>query len=99
MNPLKLTEEQLIDLWREEAILDKENNDIFVVVEEGDWIDGGKYQDAEIIFKDVRTDKHYSFTITRSGSYFSHYEFEVYDKPDEVKKVTEVITVEKWVLV
>lgn len=94
---MELTNKQLHELWSEEAILDENDNTLYEVVEEGEWTDGGKYQDKEVIFKDVITGKHYSFNITRSGSYFSHYEYEIWDKPVEVVQEVKMIIVNEWV--
>lgn len=98
-NPLKLSEDDVLQLFREEAIYVENDKVIFETVEEGKWIDDGKYSDMELIFKDRRTGKTYSCVIIRSGSYFTDYHFEVFDNPVEVHKVTETITVEKWVKV
>lgn len=97
MNPIKLTEEELIDLWREEGLVDSEGNDVFELVIQGIWNDGGKIQSSQIIFKDVRDGKHYSFDLNRSGSYFSHYEYEVWDEPVEVELQEKLITIKRWV--
>lgn len=99
MNPLKLTESQLIELWREENFIDDNDKLLFEVVEEGDWKDEGKFQDLEVIFKDVNTGKFYAFNIQRSGSYFSHYEYEVWDSVSEVEKQTKTVVVERWVAI
>jgi hypothetical protein len=93
----KLTEDQLIELWRNDGMYDDNGEDLFESVEEGEWVDGGKFSSKEVIFKDVHTGKHYSFELTRSGSYFSHYEYEVWDKAVEVIQVTKTITITEWV--
>jgi hypothetical protein len=67
------------------------------VVEEGDWEDGGKYQYLQSIirFPEWSPEKFFSYNLTRSGSYFSDYE---YDRPSELYEVVkkEKITHE-WV--
>ncbi|MCS0827401.1 hypothetical protein NX029_26155 [Cytobacillus firmus] len=94
---MKLKEAELLELWREEGLYDLNDELTHELVETGEWVDGGKYSSLEVIFKDVATGKHYSFEVTRSGSYFSHYEYEVFDGATEVTKVTETITVTRWV--
>lgn len=95
VNPTKFKEGQLIDIWREDC------EERFELVEESNWIDEGKYSSCEVIFKDTETGKHYMFEITRSGSYYSHYEYEVYDSAVEVEltKYEKTITVKEWVQV
>lgn len=70
----------------------------FAVVEEGEWTQEHKYQQAEHIVKHNESGKHYSLNQSRSGSYHSSW---YYDATDivEVKQVTETITVTKWVAV
>lgn len=95
MNILNLTEKQCLTLWREEAIENEQGDWVDVeIVEEPEWVDGGKYSSAEIIFK--FEGKYYRFEIVRSGSYFSHYEYEVYSKPEEVEQHTYTKTVTEW---
>lgn len=94
---MPFTEEQLKELFFEEIILDENEKVLYEVIETGEWADEGKFQDCEVIFKEVSTGKHYRYFITRSGSYFSHYEYEVCDTdPDEVELVTETVTVTHW---
>jgi hypothetical protein len=93
----KLSSEQMVDLFREEAFYDENDVELFEVVETGDWSDGGKFSSAKVIFQDNRTGKFYSYEIIRSGSYFSHYEYEAWDKPVEVEKQERTITITEWV--
>jgi hypothetical protein len=99
INPLELTESQRKELFFEEHMVDSFGNDLLEVVETTDWTDEGKYSDAEVIFKDLKTGLHYRYGIIRSGSYFSHYEYESYDKPELVEKQKRTITVEEWVAI
>jgi hypothetical protein len=99
LNPLELTEKQLITLWREDRLLIDDDTEVLEVIEMGEWVDEGKYSDTYVVFKDLRTGKHYQYWICRSGSYYSFYEYEILDKPVEVEKVIETIKVEKWVCV
>ena len=75
-----------------------EESDKYEVHEEGEWIDGGKFQYQTIIFKD-EAGKFYELSIGRSGSPFTDwtYDFEwntEYDCP-EVELVEVVIKVWK----
>ncbi|MDE1381234.1 hypothetical protein [Bacillus licheniformis] len=99
LDPTKLSESELKDLYFESCLCDENDNVLFEVEEFSDWHDGGKYSDAEVVFKDVKTEKYYSYSLTRSGSYFTSYEYEVWDRPVEVKKVEKQITIEEWVTV
>lgn len=67
------------------------------VVDGGDWVSEGKYENCEVIFTDG--ERYYSATASRSGSYFSDYSYtSEWDDGDadvvEVRKVTK--TVEVW---
>lgn len=91
--PRLFTEEQLRDIWREGGFnVNGEWVDVEVIEEGDDWDDEGKYQTAQVVFK--FDGKYYAFDITRSGSYFSHYEYEVWDDAYEVEKRTK--TIEYW---
>lgn len=88
---ISLTQRQLIELWREGTF------ETLTVVEEGEWDGAGeKYQTLEVIFTDG--ERYFSGTITRSGSYFSDWNYDDYGDADitEVRKVTKTITVERW---
>ena len=86
------------------ALAIEEDNDVksFEIIEEGDWVQNGKYQDREIIFKDVSNNKFYALYSTRSGSPFTDWYYSSNDWSDEVE-VVEVKKVEKitheWVMV
>ena len=47
----------------------------FEMVEKGSWEDCGKFQILEFVVKDKNTGKFYKGCSTRSGSYFSDYEY------------------------
>lgn len=70
------------------------------IVEQGEWIDDGKYSFQEIVFE--MDGKTYEICNSRSGSYFSDYYYDSEDWGDEVV-VTEVRKIEvmqtKWVSV
>lgn len=86
-----LTEEQM------SAIFSGDETDfLYEKVEETDWVDEGKYQHCEVIFK-IPDGRHFSFFVTRSGSYFTEYHFQFDSDVTEVKKVTEYQKIEHWV--
>lgn len=92
---VNMTQRQLINLWREE--MDEIDGVRYTIVEVGDWDGAGeKYQTLEVIFTDG--ERFYSGTITKSGSYFSDWEYDDYGNADidEVKKVTRTIEVTRW---
>lgn len=91
-NPTDFGPEKLLEIWREK-------DDRFDLIEEGDWSDEGKFSSQEVIFKDILTGKHYAFGVTRSGSYFSDYFYEVWDTATEVQKIIRPITIESWEIV
>lgn len=92
---MKLSQEQVIELWREEEI--EVNGITLSIVEVGEFEQDGKYQDADIIFTDGT--KHYRTYITRSGSPFTDWEYEDYGDAviDEVEK--REVTITRWVSV
>ena len=88
INPLELTAEQQEEIFRENNIEGFE----YEIEEELDWEDDGKYQFGGCVFK--HNDKFYLINVTRSGSYFSDYEFQFGDKVREVKKIQ--VIKEEW---
>lgn len=87
---MKTTEEQ-----RRAIFFDEDAGFEYEKVEESAWEDGGKYSDCSIVFK-TPDGKHFMFGVTRSGSYYSHYEFEFWDEVEEVEKVTRMVEVTSW---
>lgn len=83
---MKITQEQA------ESLFDNEDIDDLEFVEELDWIDDGKYQYCNVVFK--KGGKHYWMGISRSGGYFSHYEYQYDLYCNEVNKVA--TTTEVW---
>lgn len=84
----------------EATIIDKvleiwdEDDESLKVMEKGEWISEGKYDNKETVVE--YEGKYYSICETRSGSYFSDYEHgDTYCY--EVKPVQ--VTVTKWVVV
>lgn len=70
----------------EEILHDMHDESLFEIVDEGDWRSDGKYDNREVIFKDLTTEKLYAFWASRTGSYYSEYEVQV-DDAFEVKPV------------
>jgi hypothetical protein len=94
---MDFTIEQLEEIWSEGGFTNSAG--VYEEVEEaedGEWIDEGKYQHKEYVF--AYNGKFYSMYITRSGSYFTDYHYEI-DGADEVVKITETVTIERWVTV
>lgn len=92
MNTISVTEKLL------EALRMEEDVEGYEWVESSDWEDQGKYQYQSVYVK--KDGKFYSFTVQRSGSYFSDYH---YDFPElsltEVEKKEVTITKEVWAVV
>lgn len=75
----------------------------WIMIEEGDWIQDGKYQLQTSVVQDSRTGKYYSFDVSRSGSPFTDWYYPHEDEDEfwltEVKSETRTITVTEWVSV
>lgn len=91
------TSQQLEELFFDENLINENDEVTHEVVESDSWEDEGKFASKAVVFKELATDKHFVFHVYRSGSYFSHYDYEFDTDVTEVKKVTETITIEKWV--
>ncbi|MFF2886686.1 hypothetical protein [Paenibacillus sp. NPDC057967] len=95
MSKVMMTQRELIDLWREDEL--EIGGVTYSTVEEGEWDGAGvKYQTLGVVFTDG--ERFYSGTITRSGSYFSDWEYDDWGNADitEVTKVTRTIEVTRW---
>lgn len=92
MADIQLTEEQMKAIFREDdAGFEYEQ------IEVGEWTDGGKYQSSYVVFQ-IADGRCFMFEVIRSGSYFSHYEYEFPDRNiEEVKKAVVVTESEEWV--
>ena len=65
---MRFTKEQLETVFYEDTLRGEQGNEIdYEIVDDGEWIDGGKYQNKEVVFK--VGDKFYCFDVTRAGSY------------------------------
>jgi sporulation-control protein spo0M len=74
-----------------------EEHDDFQLIEELDSVDEGKYSTLESIFLQKSTGKHYSLSVSRSGSYFTDYDYNFFCQPVEVEQKEVRIT--QWVQV
>lgn len=89
---------EIKDIFTEDVIeecLDESPREGFTIEEDGQWEDDGKYSNRCVIVK--HQDKFYSLWQSRTGSYYSHYEYDS-ASPKDVYEVTkrEKITHE-WV--
>ena len=62
---------------------------VYTLIEEGDWIDEGKYDFRDIIF--MVDGKYYRHELSRSGSYFTDYEYDYDDYALEVRPVEKTV--------
>lgn len=73
----------------------------WVLIEEGDWIQNGKYQDKTNIVQDSKTGLYYRYSMTRHGSPFSDWYYDHEEESEhyleEVKQQTKTITITEWV--
>lgn len=79
-----------------------EDHPDFELIEDGDWISEGKYEYCTQVVKHLPSGKHYTYSLGRSGSYYSDYYYDYEDfVPDiiEVKQVTKTVTVTQWEVV
>ena len=72
--------------------LDTEN---FEVIEDGDFVSEGKYEHKESVVRHKETGKYYSVFQSRTGSYFTDYEFENDLEAVEVEPVEVTKTIYK----
>ena len=78
----------------------------FEEVYEEDWCDCGKYAHSYTVYRVSiytlndefveDTELYLRHDVTRSGSYFSYYEYD-FETPYRVKKIKKIIEVEEWV--
>lgn len=80
-----------------------EDEDLWEVVEDGEWIQDYKYQHKNTVVKHVPTGKFYSYDISRSGSPFTDWEYSYSygDYPDlyQVELKERTVVVKEWVAV
>lgn len=98
---MKLTTEEFEEVQEAEDSIDPRYPSNWLLIEEGEWIQDGKYQERTNIVQDVRTNLYYRYTITRSGSPFTdwYYTYSDYSEHylEEVTKQTRTITITEWV--
>ncbi|PPA87929.1 hypothetical protein C4A76_10660 [Brevibacillus laterosporus] len=87
---MKTTEEQRLAIF-----FDDECDFEYKRLKKTSWEDNGKYSSCDCIFK-TPDGKHYMFSVERSGSYFSHYEYSCWGEVVEVEEVTRTIEVTRW---
>lgn len=93
MSIIKLTSQEMKDIWQED-------HPDYDMVEDVEWDDQGKYQYCYPVVQHIESGKFYTFCVQRSGSYFSDYDFDFPDSElTEVQKIKKVIETEKWVAV
>lgn len=92
---MKLTQKQVNELFFEGEI---EHEGVTLKgVEEGEFEQDGKYQNAEIIFTDG--ERFYGAYVYRSGSPFTDWHYEDYGDADVCQVEKKEITVTKWVAI
>lgn len=86
----ELTKQLIAEEWSKNS----EDSDEYVVIEEDDWKQSGKYQFCNTLVQ-TKDGKFWRIYQSRSGSYHSDW---YYDEPDvtEVEPYTETITIKKW---
>jgi hypothetical protein len=73
-----------------------EDHEDYELIEKGVWEDEGKYSYKSSIFKD-KEGKFWDVSATRSGSYFTHYEWMYEEEIIEVEQTEVLVT--QWVAV
>lgn len=95
-NVLPLTEkevETIFDgLWDEGDITEDGK---WELVDGDEWVSEGKYEHRNPIIKNLETGKFYQALLTRTGSYYSDYDYQYHDELVEVKQ--KQVTVTTWV--
>lgn len=97
LNPLRLTEKEMIELSLLGGLVDENDNLIYDLVEQDEWSDQGKFSVTTVVFKEISTGDHFMYGLTRYGSHYSYYELEAWDSPVKAEQ-REIITKE-WVAV
>lgn len=74
-----------------------EDHEDWELIEEDGWDDEGRYQSTSFVVKYIPTGKFYRGSYSRSGSYFTDWEYEYYDTTlYEVEEVTETRVITTW---
>lgn len=77
---------------------DTDENYPLMLEHKGKWVADGKYQYQECILRDMATGLYYIFNVSRSGSPFTDYEYDIEYAPDEIE-LTEVVKSTKAIVV
>ena len=86
---IELTDDDIANIAHDDYDTEK-----YKVVFWGPWEDEGKYSHQQIVFQ--VGEEFYGFWISRSGSYFSDYDYQ-YPSVKDVQKVQKVTkTIEVW---
>jgi hypothetical protein len=84
---MTVTAQDAIDIHNE----DSETPDDWEVVKEGEWTSEHKYEHRSTIYKHVPTGRYFAVHSSRSGSYWSDYEY-TDDLANEVRPVEVTVT-------
>lgn len=98
---MKLTTEEFEEVQEADSAIDPRYPSNWLLVEDGDWVQDGKYQHRTNIVQDLRTGLFYRYTLTRAGSPFTEWYY-TYEDEDEhylesVTQRTRTITITEWV--
>ena len=77
---------------------DTDETSPLVLEHAGPWVDEGKYQYQENILKETATGVFYTFSLSKSGSYFTDFTYNFEWLKDEVE-LTEVIKSTKSIVI
>lgn len=81
----------VIEAIKQQYGCDLDDAEDFELVSQGDWISEGKYEHSVTVYRYSENDKLYAIYSTRSGSYFSDWDYgedEVYEvEAVEVKRI------------
>lgn len=69
--------------------------DRWVIVEQGDWISEGKYENRAAVYKHQETGRFFEVRDSRSGSYYSDY---YWNDPEAVEVIAQQVTVTQYVV-
>ncbi len=96
---MKIKKEYANQLLDSEDAYDDETDDlVYTFVESSDWVQNHKYQYIDITFFDPKTNKHYQFSTSRSGSPFTDWNYDMdYEEYMDCYEVKEVeVTTTTW---
>ena len=74
------------------------DSDLYNIIDDGEWISDGKYENKKVIFKDRITGRTYALYVNRSGSPFTewYYSWE-YEDMFACPEVEEVeVVIKEW---